>query len=224
MQFPLNVARLGVALRSPSEEFAATVTHGLGCLLSCFASLLLMSRTLASDDPWLQLGCGFYCVSLIGLYATSALSHMYMTEEWNRFFRRLDQGFIYLLIVGTFTPYVAAYFETTFWLSFYALILSVAVGGFVSKIFFSHRLNGGSVWLCLVLGWSQAFALSQLWGLLSAPELGWLVAGGLLYTIGTIFFVLDIRRYHFHAVWHVFVMLGSGCHFLSIYHCVSRAA
>jgi hemolysin III len=212
-----GILTLGSALRSPSEESMAVATHGLGLALSVVGSVVLLSTVWVGGDPWVIGGCAFYALTLIAVYAASTLSHVYMPERLNRLFRALDQGFIYLLIVGTFTPLVMAYLRTPFWLGFYAVILSVAIGGFLSKTVFAYRLDGLAVWLYEVLGWSEALAAKPMLQLIPAAGLYWIVAGGLFYTVGTIFLVVDIRRYHFHAIWHVMVIAGSICHFIAIY-------
>ena len=134
--------------------------------------------------------------------------------------KSLDQGFIYLLIVGTFTPFAFTYLRTPFWLCFYALVLAVAVGGFLSKTVFAHRVEDSAVWLYVVLGWGEAIAIIPLLKIIPTEGLCWIVAGGLWYTVGVVFLVLDIRRYHFHAIWHLMVMAGSACHYVAILRCV----
>lgn len=222
MSSTLGILSLGSALRSPSEEFVGAATHGAGLLLGLAASVVLMSQASTTGNVWSIVGCGFYCATLIGVYAASTLSHLYLPERLNRLFRSLDQGLIYLLIVGTFTPFAMTYLRSPFWLAFYGLILAVGFGGFLSKTVFTHRLEGVAIWLYVGLGWGEAIAMIPMVGDIPIQAMYWMVAGGLFYTIGTIFLVLDIRKYHFHAIWHMMVIGGSVCHFWAILRYVAQ--
>ena len=222
MSSTLGILSLGSALRSPSEEFVGAATHGAGLLLGLAASVVLMAQASTTGNVWSILGCGFYCATLIGVYAASTLSHLYLPERLNRLFRSLDQGLIYLLIVGTFTPFAMTYLRSPFWLAFYGLILAVGFGGFLSKTVFTHRLEGVAIWLYVGLGWGEAIAMIPMVGDIPIQAMYWMVAGGLFYTVGTIFLVLDIRKYHFHAIWHMMVIGGSVCHFWAILRYVAQ--
>ena len=204
------------ALRSPSEEYAGAATHGFGLAASIAGAITLVTVAVSSGDPVCVVGCSFYAATLVAVYAASTLSHVYLPERLNHLFRILDQGFIYLLIVGTFTPFVLTYLRTPFWLSFYAVVLAGAVGGFLSKTVFAYRVEDSAVWLYVALGWGEAIAFIPMLELVPTEGLCWIVAGGLCYTIGVVFLVLDIRRYHFHAIWHVMVIAGSACHYVAI--------
>lgn len=219
-----GVLRVGSALRSPTEEFVGALTHGVGLVLSIVGGIALVAVALNGGDLKCIGGCGFYAVTLVAVYAASTLSHIYLPEQANRLFRRLDQGFIYLLIVGTFTPFAVTYLRSPVWLGFYTLILAVALLGFASKSMFAHRLNKVSVALYLLLGWGEAIAMQPLVGVLPTVCIVWVVAGGLFYTLGTAFLVLDIRRYHFHAIWHLFVLAGSACHYVAVLRFVAMQA
>jgi hemolysin III len=218
-----GILTVGSALRSPSEEFIGAATHGVGALMSVAGTVALMAEVLDTGRPWTVLACAFYCLTLVGVYTASTLSHVYLPERWNRLFRALDQGFIYLLIVGTFTPFALTYLESPAWLAFYAGVLAVAVGGFLSKTVFTHRLEGVAIWLYVALGWGEAAAIPPMLHTIPMEAFYWIVAGGLFYTVGTIFLVLDIRKYHFHAIWHVLVIAGSICHYWAIFRFVAQA-
>ena len=204
------------ALRTPREEFVSALTHGVGLLVGIVGGVMLVTAAVAAGDVRCIVGCGFYAATLVAVYAASTLSHLYLPERHNRFFRRLDQGFIYLLIVGTFTPFALTFLSSPAWLGFYAFVLSVAFFGFLSKTFFAHRLDRTCIWLYIALGWGAAIGFLPMLGLIPSAGLYWIGAGGLCYTIGTIFLGLDIRRYHFHAIWHVLVIAGSACHYVAI--------
>ena len=211
------------ALRTPSEEFLSALTHGVGMLLSIVAGVTLVHIAGDGGDWRCMAACGFYAATLISVYTASTLSHLYVPEHLNRWFRSLDQGCIYLLIVGSFTPFAIRYLSGSAWIWFWGLCLAIAVVGFFSKTVFTHRLLDVSVWLYIALGWCEAIAVFPMLGRAPAGALIWMGIGGLSYTIGTIFLVVDIRRYHFHAIWHLLVMVGSACHFFAILRYVAAA-
>jgi hemolysin III len=131
-------------------------------------------------------------------------------------FRSLDQGSIYLLIVGTCMPFAAVYLRSGWWCLFFGVMWTIALSGFVSKIMFSHRVEAVAIWSYVLLGWMPIATVPSLMELVPATALWWMLIGGLCYTCGTLFLVFDNRHPLFHAVWHVFVMLGSTCHFMAI--------
>lgn len=205
------------------EEFLHAFTHGLGILLSIAGASALIAVAAADGDAILVAGCAVFGVTLIGVYTASTLSHLYFRPKWNLFFRAVDQGCIYLLIVGTYTPIAATYLRSPGWVLFSILLWAIALYGFFSKVCFKHRLDGDSVWLYLVLGWLEAIAFIPLFAMVSIGCLAWIAAGGVLYTLGTFFLLRDKREYQFHAIWHVFVLAGSSCHFYAIYAYVASA-
>jgi len=205
------------ALRTPHEEFVDASTHGVGLVLSLLGGAMLMSRAWAGGDPWCIGSCAFYVAALSAVFAASTLSHLFLPVHLNRLFRRLDQGFIYLLIVGTFTPFILVYLRTPLWMAYYGVILSLGIGGCVSKIFFAHRLDRISVGLYVLLGWMEGVAIMPMLGTIPIEAILLVFLGGAFYTVGVVFLMLDIRRYHFHSIWHVLVIAGSACHFLAIW-------
>lgn len=216
-----GVLNIGGALRSTREEFYSLITHGVGWLLSVGGAVALLDRIPLDAAPLLRVACSFYCIALIGVFGASTLSHLILPEKWNSFFRSLDQGFIYLLIVGTMAPLVVKLNPEWQWLALLTVLIGIAIFGFVTKTLFAHQLHQVSLWLYLILGWGQVIAFGSLLLQLPYSVLLWIIIGGLTYSIGYIFLVVDIRRYHFHAVWHVFVMLGSACHYLAIWRWVA---
>jgi hemolysin III len=216
-----GVLNIGVALRSAREELYALITHGIGWLLSVAGVIALLDRVSPDVSPLLAVACSFYGLALVGVFGASTLSHLILPEKWNSLFRSLDQGFIYLLIVGTMSPLVVKLNPEWPWLALLAVLIGVAAFGFVTKTLFAHQLQQVSLWLYLVLGWGQVIAFGPLLLQLPYSVFSWIVVGGLTYSVGYIFLIVDLRRYHFHAVWHVFVMLGSACHYLAIWRWVS---
>jgi hemolysin III len=202
--------------RTTSEEFANTVTHGFGFLLSVAGAQWMVGRLAALRDAWLVAGCGLYLFSLLGVYAMSTMSHAAKSVKWKTLYRQLDQGFIFLLIVATYTPYSLAYLHGSNWLALLCGMWTVALVGFTAKVFFAHQVYSVSVAAPTLLGWVTIVAVPTL--LHSAPPgaFGLIIGGGVCYTLGTLFLIYDERVKHFHAVWHLCVIGGSACHFCGI--------
>jgi hemolysin III len=138
-------------------------------------------------------------------------------------FRALDQGFIYFLIAATYTPFSLAYLRTTEWWLLLGAVWGVALYGFVSKVFFAHRVEAVSIWPYVLLGWLPIISVPALIHLVDDAAFWWMLVGGLCYTVGTVFLVCDQKVRHFHAIWHLLVIAGSACHFLAILLFVASA-
>ena len=170
---------------------------------------------------WVRLlACVVYVASLMAVYAMSTLSHGPFSERRRTFFRSLDQGFIYFLIAGSVTPLAVTYLPSTVCWLLLGTMWTIAVAGFVTKVFFAHRVDAVSVWIYVLMGWLPI--LTAPWFLELAPALLLGVAGGLSYTLGTVFLIYDNRVPHFHAVWHLFVMAGSAIHYYATLVFVAR--
>lgn len=203
-------------LRSPSDELVNAATHALGLVLAIVGALIMAASVWQQDDLWRVVGCAVYLASLMAVYAMSTLSHSATTLRWKLLFRRLDQGFIYLLIVATYTPFSLAYLRTGIWWLLLGAMWAVAIAGFVAKVFFAHRVHAVSTASYILLGWMPIVAAPALLRTLPVGALWWMLCGGICYTVGTLFLINDQRVRHFHAVWHLCVIAGSVCHFLGI--------
>ena len=204
-------------LRSRAEELVHTITHGVGLLFSIGGAFVLVIRALSSGDAWRITGCSVFALALIAVYAASTLSHSIIEPGLKRVFRILDQSFIYLLIAGTYTPFALEYLRSGWWWLVFALMWTVALMGFFSKVQFSHRIDAVTIWSYVLLGWMPiAFAPAYV-TLVPAAALWWIAIGGLCYTIGTVFLVVDYRHFHFHGIWHLLVMAGSTCHYCAVF-------
>ena len=200
------------------------LTHALGFLLSLVGSAVLMMQVVTHNDVWRNLGCGLYTFALVGVYANSTLSHSATIPRWKRMFRRLDQAFIYLLIVGSYTPFAVTHLRSAFWMGFLVFLWSIAVLGFLSKVMMAHRVDAVAVWIYVTLGWLPILSAAAMLERVPAEELSWLLAGGLCYTVGTLFLMNDERVVHFHGAWHLCVIAGSACHFYAIWRVVALSA
>jgi hemolysin III len=197
-------------------ELVNALTHGFGLALSLCGAAIMVANVLAHGDAWRLAGCSIYLASLVAVYAMSTLSHTFTEPELRSLFRRLDQGFIYFLIVATYTPFSLAYLRTWPWWILLGAMWTIALWGFASKVLFAHRVEAVRVWPCVVLGWLPVVAAPSLLHLIPAAVLWWMLAGGLCYSFGILFLIFDSRIRFFHAVWHLFVIAGSVCHFLAI--------
>jgi hemolysin III len=205
--------------RSPvieADELVNAVTHGVGLMLSIAGAILLIAGAYVRGDAYRVAGCAIYATTLIAVYAASTLSHSPANPRLRQWLRSLDQATIYLLIVGTCMPFALTYLRSGWWFLFFALMWTVALCGFASKMLFSHRVDSVAVWIYVLLGWMPILTVPALVNAIPATPLWWMLIGGLFYTCGTLFLVRDDRHRYFHAVWHVFVMAGSTCHFLAI--------
>jgi hemolysin III len=197
------------------EEIANSVTHGVGLLLSVAALSFLAVATAATGDPWRVSGASVYGATLVLLYATSTLYHALPGQRVKAVFQRLDHAAIYLLIAGTYTPFVLVPLRGGWGWSLFAVVWSLAVLGIVLKSVFGIRLAALSTVVYIVMGWLVVIAAGPLAARVPAAGLRWLVAGGVLYTLGVVFFAWERVRYS-HAVWHLFVLAGSVAHFWAV--------
>jgi hemolysin III len=202
--------------RFDADELVNALTHGLGLALSLCGAIVMVASVLSHGDAWRVAGCSVYLASLVAVYAMSTLSHTFTAPQLRSIFRRLDQGFIYFLIVATYTPFSLAYLRTWPWWTLLGLMWAIALWGFALKVLFAHRVEAVRVWPCVVLGWLPAIAAPSLMNLIPLSVLWWMLAGGLFYSLGTLFLIYDNKVRFFHAIWHLFVIGGSACHFLAI--------
>ncbi len=207
------------------HETANSLTHGFGLVMSLIGVAALMTHAIMHGDAWYLVSCAIYSLTLVAVYVVSTASHAFLKpESLNRWLRIADQGLIYLLIAGTFTPFGLMYLREGWWWLLLGAIWGGAIFGFVSKIFFTHRIEGVLVALYLVLGWLPIVSINTIIeriGENAFPALILMVAGGLCYTLGTFFLMADHKTFHFHAIWHLWVIAGSGCHFIAIYLYIS---
>jgi len=201
---------------SSSEELVNSITHGIGLALSVIGAIV-MAVTLWRGDAWRVTGCGIYLASLITVYAMSTMMHSCQAPRWKSFFRALDQGSIYLLVAATYTPFALAYLRTSVWWILLGLIWMVALQGFFAKVLFAYRVEAPAIWPHVLIGGIPFISIPTLLGVISISALWWILVGVACYVVGLVFFVNDERVRHFHAVWHVFVIAGSMCHFMGIY-------
>jgi hemolysin III len=201
---------------STGEEIANSVTHGVGAALFLAGGALLIVLAALRGDAWVVVSCSVYAATLILFYTSSTLYHAFRGPRAKRVFRVLDHATIYLLIAGTYTPFVLVSLRGPWGWTLFGLTWGLAAAGVVFKSLWTGRLPVFSTAVYVVMGWSIVIAIKPLAAALPAPGVAWLAAGGLLYTFGVVFYALDRRLRYAHAIWHVFVLFGSACHFAAV--------
>ena len=201
--------------QSLGEEIANSCTHGVGLLMSVAALVFVIVFAAATGDPWRVAAASVYGATLVLLYTASTLYHALPGRRVKMVCQRLDHAAIYLLIAGTYTPFVLVPLRGGWGWSLFGVVWGLAVLGVVLKGVFGIRLAALSTVVYVVMGWLVLIAAGPLAARLPASGLQWLVVGGVLYTLGVVFFACDRVRYA-HAVWHVFVLAGSAAHFFAV--------
>jgi len=198
------------------EEVANAVTAGAGAALSIVGLALLVSRAVDTGDPWRIFSFTIFGVTMVLLYVVSTLYHSLYHTRARRLFKVLDHAFIYLLIAGTYTPFMLVHLRGPWGWSMFGALWALAIAGVVFKIAYTDRFRRASTLLYLALGWLGVIAAKPLISAVPSSALLWLLAGGAVYSLGTLFYVWRGQRYH-HAIWHLFVLGGTGCHYVAIY-------
>ncbi len=206
----------GSRKQSTGEELANSLTHGFGVLVTLFVGPLLIIGAARSGDPWRLVSAGVYATTLLLLFTSSMLYHALRPPRAKAVFQRIDHAAIYLLIAGTYTPFTLITLRGAWGWTLFGIVWGLAIAGVALKGTFGARLPRLSTAVYLGMGWLGIFALRPL--LMNVPLRGiaWLVAGGLFYTLGVVFYVRDERHRYHHAVWHLFVLAGSIAHFCAI--------
>jgi hemolysin III len=186
------------------------ITHAIGTLFAVAALVVML--VIAHGDPMNTVSAAIFGTTLVLLYASSTVYHAFHSPRLKEFFQVLDHAGIYLLIVGSYTPVTLVTLRGPWGWSLFGVVWGIAITGVVLKsVIRSNREAWWSTTLYLLMGWLVVIAIRPLIGTMPAGGLAWLVAGGLFYTLGIIFFAWS-KLYYNHAIWHLFVMAGSACH------------
>jgi hemolysin III len=202
-------------LTAPIEEIANTVTHGFGLLLSIVGFIILVSLASIAGDIWHVTASVIYGSSLVILYAASTFYHGATSPRLKRKLQILDHCCIYLLIAGSYTPITLIVLRGSFGQGLFAFVWAFAAAGILMKVFFGKRFMIASVFSYLLMGWIGVVAIEPVFAALGFMPIALIIAGGVAYSLGVIFFAWKRFRHH-HAIWHLFVLAGSICHFLAI--------
>jgi hemolysin III len=201
---------------SPAEELANTVTHGLGAVLFAAGAAILITLAALRGDAWVVVSCSVFAACLVSFYTVSTLYHAFRGPRVKRVFRRLDHAAIFLVIAGSYTPFLLVSLRGAWGWSLFGLVWTLAVLGIVFKSLWTGKLPVLSTALYVVMGWCIVVAWRPLTAAVPPAGVAWLVAGGVIYSVGVVFYALDRRFRWAHPVWHLFVLAGSACHFLAV--------
>jgi hemolysin III len=201
---------------APTEERINVMSHAVALLFSIAGLLALVTRALLHGTTWHLVSFSVFAISLIALYTASTAYHSTRDPSLRIRLRTVDHATIYVLIAGTYTPFALVTLQgSTGWLLF-AITWGMAVTGIVLKLFFTGRYNQVSTLMYVFMGWLIMFFIKPLMAQFPSAGLAWLLAGGISYTLGAVIYSIPKVPYH-HAIFHLFVVLGSFCHFVAVY-------
>ena len=197
------------------EELANALTHGVGAAAALAGGAVLITLAATRGDGWELAGAIVFGVALLLLYLASTLYHAIQHPVLKGRLKVFDHCAIYLLIAGTYTPFtlVGLRGPTGWWL--FGTIWALALAGVVFKLFYTGRFKRLSTLIYIAMGWIVVFAAKPMAQALGPVSLGWLLAGGVAYTLGTVFYMRPQMRWS-HAIWHGFVIAGSMCHYTAV--------
>ncbi|HEX3559277.1 MAG TPA: hemolysin III family protein [Pyrinomonadaceae bacterium] len=201
--------------RLPVEELANCVTHGVGLVLSLAGLVALIVVARLYGGVWQIVSGGVYGASLVILYTASTLYHGARSPRAKRIFQVVDHCCIYLLIAGTYTPFTLVTLRGGWGWTLFGLVWGIALAGILFRVLFGDRHRPLAVASYILLGWLCVIAVKPILAHVPTGAILWVVAGGLAYTSGVAFFASERIR-HGHAIWHLFVLGGSICHFFAV--------
>jgi len=204
--------------KSPTrgEEVANSLSHGLGLLLAIAGLPILTAHAERAGDASAVVGAAIFGVSAILLYLASTLYHAIPHPRIKAILRLIDHAAIYLLIAGTYTPIALGVLHGGWGWTMLGTIWTLALAGLMFKALAGVRFPRVSTFLYVAMGWVALIAIRPLWLHMAPAGLAWLLAGGMAYTLGVIFYVLDGKVRYSHFVWHLFVLAGTTCHFFAV--------
>ncbi|MCY7355096.1 MAG: hemolysin III family protein [Lysobacter sp.] len=200
---------------SAREEFASALTHGLGATAALAGGAVLIVLAALHGDRWQLIAAIVFGICLLLLYVASTLYHAIQHPVAKARLKVLDHCAIYLLIAGTYTPFTLIALRGSLGWILFTTIWLLAILGVVFKLYFTGRFKLISTLIYVAMGWLVILAIRPVTAALDDWTFGWLLAGGVAYTLGTVFYHLPSLRYS-HAIWHLFVITGSVCHYIAV--------
>ena len=197
------------------EEVANTLSHGLGLVLALAAAPVLIVAAVSRGDSVGVIGNSVFAATMVLLYLSSTWYHATPESLLKARLRRLDHAAIYLLIAGTYTPFTLGTLSGPWGWTLFGLVWGAAAVGVSEKLISGVRYPRLSTILYLIMGWAVLVAVRPLIHNVPPEGIAWLVAGGLSYTLGTVFYTARHLPYH-HLIWHMFVLSGTTCHFFAV--------
>ena len=215
-----NVVSISLAVprreQSRGEEIANSISHGIGLIAALVATPFLVMHAVRREDTGFIVGASLFAATMVLLYLASTLYHALPIGKAKRAFQVIEHAAIFLLIAGTYTPFALGVLYGGWGWTLLGLVWGLAVTGVALKAFdrMSHPIV--STGLYLLMGWLILIAVNPLYARIPASGLLWLVAGGVAYTAGVVFFAADSRLRYGHFIWHLFVMAGTTCHYFAV--------
>lgn len=206
-------------LYTKREEIANAITHGVGALFSVVALVLLLMYSIKHGSPTHIVSFSIYGTSMILLYLSSTILHSLREGKLKDIFEIMDHASIYMFIAGSYTPILLLVVKGALGITLLCIVWSIAFLGIIFKVLFTKKFLFLSTMIYIGMGWLIVFALEPVILRLASEGLTMLIIGGLLYTIGTIFYMWRLFPFH-HAVWHLFVVGGSTFHFFTMFYYV----
>lgn len=191
-----------------------TYSHLIGSLLAVAGGVVLIVQ--GAGDVWKVVSFSIYATTLVLMYSSSTLYHNAGQGKTKNFLRMLDHNAIYLLIAGTYTPFVLVSLHGPWGWTLFGVVWGLALIGILQEIWLKKKTRLASLLIYIVMGWIVVIAIVPLAGILSWTGVAWIASGGIAYTVGTIFYLYDQKFTHWHGIWHIFVMLGSALHYFAI--------
>ena len=196
------------------EEISHSITHGIGAALSIAGLVISVVMAARTGEAIKVVSFAIFGTSMIILYTASTLYHAFTNEKAKKFFRYLDHTSIFLLIAGTYTPIALLLLKGAWGWTLFGLAWGLAILGILYQMLFLNKYKWISISIYLGMGWVSVIAIEPLIELMPFGLFAWILGGGLFYTLGTIFYLKEIKYFHF--VWHLFVIAGTVCHFFGL--------
>jgi len=207
--------------QTPSEEIVNAILHGIGVGLSIAALIVLVIYANIHGDTWHIVSFSIYGATLIILYLASTLYHSFPKGKWKNILHVIDHSSIFLLIAGTYTPVTLTAMRGPWGWSIFGVVWGIALLGITLKVFWIDKLRFLSVGLYVIMGWIIVIAIKPLLESLETISLTFLLAGGISYMVGIIFYIWRRLKYS-HGIWHLFVLVGSICHFFTVFYLLPK--
>jgi len=206
-------------IKSHAEEHANTISHGLGFLLFLVISPFFIYLSTLRGNSLSITGVSIFCISILLLYFASTSYHLAKKEVLRHRFRIMDHVCIYILIAGSYTPFMLIYFNDNMGWIMLLVVWSMALAGSIFKIFYTRKFKLGSTLIYIGMGWAAIFIINPMIDRLPTIALYFILAGGVSYTLGSVFYLWD-KLYHNHFIWHLFVIGGTFLHLIAVFYCL----
>jgi hemolysin III len=200
---------------SKEEEISNSITHGIGVILSIAALVILIVFASLYGNVWHVVSFTLFGATMLLLYTSSTLLHALKPGRAKDFFEIMDHSSIYFFIAGSYTPFLLVAVQSATGWTLFGIVWGLAIAGTIFKAFFVKKFLFTSTLLYVVMGWLIVFVWDDLVAIIHPTSLILLIIGGLLYTVGAIFYIWKLFKHH-HAVWHVFVLSATVCHFFAV--------